>query len=154
MGVDTKAILRKGTTIQEIEKALSTKYENVEVRASQPDFMQITFKDGEDRRTLSVLFGDYAKADYGIDGVLISLGMHGNSVEICKYLCETFGGYLDENDCDDKDFYPINYHLYSQSKEFTKLDEFKHKVISELGYDKLQTTLKLLDEYSELTKNV
>ena len=149
MGVDTKAILRKGTTIEQIEKAISDKYTEVEVRAAMPDFMYVTFKDGEDQRQLAVSFTNSCERDNGIAGVWISLGMWGNSVEIARYLCETFGGYLDENDCDDEGFYPINFHLYSQGNEFTKLDEFRHKVIKEVGYDKLKSVMKLLDEYSE-----
>lgn len=147
MGVDTKAILRKGTTIEKIEKAISEKYTDVEVKPTlMLDFMYVIFKDGADQRQLAVSFTNSCD----IAGVWISLGKWGNSIEIARYLCETFGGYLDENDCDDEGYYPINFHLYSQGTEFTKLDEFRHKVISEVGYDKLNTVMKLLDEYSEV----
>ncbi len=149
MGVDTKAILRKGTTIEQIEKAISDKYTEVEVRATMPDFMYVTFKDGADQRQLAVSFTNSCERDDNIAGVWTSLGKWGNSVEIARCLCETFGGYIDENDCDDEGFYPINFHLYSQGNEFTKLDEFRHKVIKEVGFDKLKSVMKLLDEYSE-----
>jgi len=148
MGVDTKAILRKGTTIEQIEKAISEKYTDVEVMATMPDFMYVTFKDGADQRQLAVSFTNSCERDNNIAGVWTSLGKSGNSVEIARYLCETFGGYIDENDCDDEGFYPINFHLYSQGEEFTKLDEFRHKVIKEVGYDKLKSVMRLLDEYS------
>ena len=151
MGVDTKAILRKGTTIEQIEKAISDKYTEVEVMATMPDFMYVTFKDGADQRQLAVSFTNSCERDDGIAGVWTSLGKWGNSVEIAKYLCKTFGGYIDENDCDDEGFYPINFHLYSQGREFTKLDEFRHKVIKEVGYDKLKIVMSLLDEYSDVS---
>lgn len=150
MGVDTKAILRKGTTMEQIKKAISDKYTEVEVMATMLDFMYVTFKDGADQRRLAVSFTNSCERDNGIAGVWISLGMWGNSVEIARYLCETFGGYLDENDCDDDGFYPINFHLYSQGTEFTKLEKFRHKVIMEVGYDKLNAVMKLLNEYSEV----
>jgi hypothetical protein len=150
MGVDTKAIIRKGTTIEQIEKAISDKYTEVEVKATMPDFMYVTFKDGADQRQLDVSFTNSCERENNIAGVWISLGKWGNSIEIARYLCETFGGYLDESDCDDEGFYPINFHLYSQGNEFTKLDEFRHKVITEVGYDKLNAVIKLLDEYSEV----
>lgn len=150
MGVDTKAILRKGVTIEQIEKAISDKYTEVEVRATMPDFMYVTFKDGADQRQLAVSFTNSCERDDNISGVWISLGWWGNSVEILRYLCETFGGYLDENDCDNKGYYPINFHLYSQGAEFTKLDEFRHEVINEVGYDKLNSVMKLLNEYSKI----
>lgn len=44
MGVDTKAILRKGTTIEQIEKAISDKYAAVEVSATRPDFIKRSVK--------------------------------------------------------------------------------------------------------------
>lgn len=148
MGVDTKAILRKGTTIEQIEKAIAEKYKDVEVRPSRiTDFMQISFKDESDHRTLSVSFSNSCETDDGIAGVWTSLGAWGNSVEIARYLCEFFGGYLDENDCDEEGFYPINFHLYSEGKEFTQMDKFRHKVIAEVGYDKLKTVMSLFDEY-------
>lgn len=38
---------------------------------------------------------------------LISLGCWGSSIEIIKDIVTHFGGWIDENDCDDKEFYPI-----------------------------------------------
>jgi hypothetical protein len=151
MGVDTKAILRKGITIEQIVEAIRDKYdERVTVHATQPDFMYVIFKDGNDQRQLCVSFTNSCEREYNISGVWVSLGMWGNSIEITRYLCEIFGGYLDENDCDDKGFYPINYHLYSQGSEFTKLDEFKNRVIKEVGFDKLKNVMSLIEEYSKL----
>ena len=153
MGVDTKAILRKGITIERIEKAISLKYTNVEVRTTHAHyFMYVYFKDGLDQRQMAVFFDNACERENNIAGVLISLGRWGNSVEIARYLCEYFGGYIDESDCDDEGYYPINFHLYSQGTEFTKLDDFRHKVIKEVGYEKLNSVMKLLEEYVEVTK--
>jgi len=152
MGVDTKAIIRKGVTITEIVETLSAKYSNVDVHSTHSnDFLQATFLDGNDKRMLSIFFLDTAKNDYKIDGVLLSLGYWGNSVEIATYLCETFGGYIDKNDCDDNDFEPIRLDLFEQGSQFTPLDEFKNKVISKLGYKNLNAALLLFDEYKTLT---
>jgi hypothetical protein len=150
MGVDTTAILTKGTTFEKIEKAISKKYLNVITSALSSDFMYIGFKDGTDKRSMAVSFTNSCEREDGISGVWISIGNWGNSVEIARYLCEYFGGYLDENDCDDEGYYPINFHLYSQGKDFTKLDEFRHKVINEVGYDKLNSVMKLLEDYSKV----
>lgn len=153
MGADTKAILRKGVTIEQIEKVISEKYTNVEVRATVPDFMYLTFKDGDDQRQLAVSFTNSCERDNGIAGIWCSLGMWGNSVEIARYLCETFGGYLDENDCDDQEFYPINFHLYSQGTEFTQMDLFRNKVITKFGYGYLKDAVELLTEFSAVSQN-
>jgi len=152
MGVDTKAILRKGTTIEQIEKAISAKYKNVKVEKTHtPDFFYVIFTDGEHNRSLAVSFTNSCERENGISGVWVSLSLWENSVEICRYLCETFGGYLDENDCDDAGFYPINFHLYSQGKEFTKMDLFRHKVIQSLGYDNLLKVMDLFNEFKQIT---
>ena len=37
----------------------------------------------------------------------ISLGCWGSSVQILKDIIEEFGGWIDENDCDDKSFYYV-----------------------------------------------
>lgn len=152
MSVDTKAIIRKGTTIEQIEKVLSYKYENVEIVSSSPDFMYITFKDGDDDRTLAVSFTNSCERDNGIAGVWLSLGKNGNSIEIMKHICNSIGGYIDEDDCDEEGFYPVNYEEYSKGEEFTKLDEFRHKVIAKLGHENLKVAMELIKEYSETVK--
>lgn len=150
MGVDTKAIITKGTTLEKIVEALKKKYANVTVSSGYDSkFFWIVFTDAPDDRSMAVSFNGTCKQDNGIDGVWISLGCFGNSVEIMKYLCETFGGYLDESDCDDQGFYPINIELYNQGKEFTKRDELVNRIIAEFGYDKIKQVLRLFDEYKE-----
>ena len=89
--------------------------------------------------------------DHGIDGIWLSLGCYGKSVEILRFLCESFGGYLDENDCDEDGFYPINFHLFQQSKEYSEMDIFTNKIISEIGYEHLQKVLLLFEEYKRLS---
>lgn len=38
----------------------------------------------------------------------ISLGYWGNAVDIIKSIVAEFGGWIDENDCDDKEYYAID----------------------------------------------
>lgn len=147
MGVDTKVILTKGTTIINIADALKLKYSNVEIFANKNDFMYIVFTDNTDIRTMYVSFSNYCLNDYGIAGVWVSLGYWGNSIDIMKYLCETFGGYLDENDCDANGFYPINSELYLKGEDLTERDLFVNDIIAELGYEKLSKSLKIFDKY-------
>ena len=147
MGVDTKAIIRKDVSLKELIGVLSKKYGKVEVHTTHSDdFYQLIFKDGEDRRQMAVFF-DAAERTYKIDGVLLSLGHWGNSIEIMKYLLDLFGGYLDENDCDDEDFYPINIEGFEEAKTLSDLDKFKNKIVAEYGYENLQKTINLFNEY-------
>jgi hypothetical protein len=148
MGTCSVAIIRKGTTIQQIVEALEKRYTNVEANIKK-DFGYIIFNDGGDfNRNLFVSFTDSCLHDYGIDGVYLSLGYFGKSVEILKYLCETFGGYLDENDCDDIDFFPIN--LEKFQKELTPDEIFQNEIILKFGVDKLNDVLGICEEYLKI----
>lgn len=95
MGVSTKAIIRKGVTIEQIENAIDEKYQNVTVETSKDDdLFYVHFKDGEDVRKLAVIF-DYngTERDYGISGAWLSFGFWGNSVD-CRSLYGTpLNGY-------------------------------------------------------------
>jgi len=107
MGVSTKAIIRKGTTLKEISDVLSEKYKEVQIISTHSvEYFIITFLDGDKRRGLNVF--TYNTEDEDIDGVRLSLGMWGDSVEIMKYILNVFGGYIDENDCDDEGYYSVN----------------------------------------------
>jgi hypothetical protein len=63
-----------------------------------------------------------------IDGVLLSLGCHGSSIEIMKTILKEFGGYLDENDCDGIGYYPIEAENKNQP-EPTELEKLKHDAV-------------------------
>lgn len=157
MGVDTKAILRKGTTLEEIKNRLELKYGETLVHTTHnKNYFELSFKEPKSipnaatHRSLSVFFNDYAKNDYGIDGVLVFFSAWGSSIEIMNWLLEEFGGYLDENDCDDKGFYPVNIEAFQKGKEFTKQDLFVTKVIHTLGYENLNAAMELFNEFKEL----
>lgn len=151
MGVDTKAIIRKGTSIFEIEDYLKTKYTDVEIHSTRTDgFFPAYFKDGKDNRNMSVFIEKYALIDYNIDGVLLSFGLWGNSIEIMKGLCQHFGGYLDENNCDDKDFYPINIELFNQGKEVTRMDFLKQEIIQKFSRKDIDKFIALAEKYKDV----
>ena len=152
MGACTIAIIRKGVTIQQIEKAISEKYTEVKVSPSSVDVMFISFKDDENRKMmLYVSFNNSCSRDYNINGIYLSLAKLQNSVKILKYMCETFGGYLKENDCDENElFYSINFDLYSKGTDFSPKDLFIHELISKLGYNNLNLALKLFKDYQEV----
>ena len=133
MSVDTLAIIRQGTTIEEIKDAIFKKYGDGIIKSSSPDFMHISFYDGMENRNIAVSFSNSCKNDYGL-----------------KYLCETFGGYLDENDCDDNGFYPINLDEFQKGKDFTNIDLLVNEIISEIGYEKLKVTQKLFKKFFSL----
>lgn len=44
----------------------------------------------------------------------ISLGCFGDSVKIIKAIVEHFGGWIDENNCDDEEYYPIFKEKYEE----------------------------------------
>lgn len=158
MGTDTKGIISKTTTIDDIHKALADKYGEVKHYSATPPFKihKLTFKDGNDDRILTISYHfDSTIRDNAINGVWLSLGFWGNSIEIIKYLCEKFGGFIDENDCDSEDFYPINLELYEKSlTEFDKeerrkkpyLDKLAKVDFSQFSSARLKTILELIEE--------
>ena len=121
------------------------------------DFFNLSFKEPQEikgaasHRSMSVFLNKYAKQDYGIDGVLVSLSTWGSNLEIMNWLLDEFGGYLDENDCDDKDFYPVNIEAFEKGKDFSPEDIFVNKIIHKMGYEKLKDALGLLSEYKALS---
>lgn len=151
MGVNTKGIIRNGTTVEELKTAIESKYGEVTVIPTGMDyFFNLIFKDGEDNRRLACFFSDVTFSDYGINGVLIDLNYWGNSVEIITYLTETFGGYVMKNDCSDEEWKPVNIQEFEKGKYFTKTDLFINKVISKLGYNNLKPAMELFNEFKEI----
>lgn len=154
MGVSTKAIIRKSTTLEQIINVLSEleNISDVEVydTSSHATFFQIGFRNDGEFRLLSIDFSNHCETIYGIGGVWMSLGYGLSSIVILKRLCEIFGGYIDENDCDDKPFYSINFELYSQGAEFSEMDLLKHKIIAKCGYNKLNDIIKLFNEFKNI----
>lgn len=82
---------------------------------------RINFIDGIDQRSLFYMhdnINSYENLEYhaknGLEDMVkqektsLSLGCWGNSVEIMRDLVSQFGGWIDENDCDDEDYYPIS----------------------------------------------
>lgn len=151
MSVNSKAIIRKGTSVNDVIDHLKRNFGDIQtLNTHYPEFVQFQFKDGTDNRILSAFFNNYGKVDYGIDGVLLSLGCWGGSVDILKGFCVEFGGYLDENDCDDKDFYGINLEKFKDPKDLSEKDVFSLKVLDKVGYEHLSTVLELCEEYKNI----
>lgn len=150
MGLETKAIIRKGVTLEQISNAIYFKYGEITVNSNSTGAANISFFDGVDKRSLFIMFGSDCEREAGIAGVCLTLGAWGNSVAIMHDLCKTFGGYLDENDCDNEGYYPINQQLYLQGCEVTEVDKFRDKVISEFGYNNLQRIMQICEDYHQV----
>lgn len=153
MGVDTKAIIRKGVTIEELKAHAEKKYGKVSVEETKiDDFFYLVFEEGKQvRRNLAVFTNpEMAERDYGISGILLSIGCRGESVEIVTHFAEEFGGFVDDSDCDDKDFYPVNVEKMEQGKEYTPKEKFKHKLIKEFGLEAANKIIVACEEYSQL----
>lgn len=70
MGADTKGIIRKDTTINQIKEAISKKYADfsnypIQVR-EQSEYARIYFNDGTDNRQLLMSFANDCEREYGI----------------------------------------------------------------------------------------
>lgn len=157
MGIDTKAIIRRGVTNEQIVLALKPYYTGVAIHSTcLPHMFTVWVDDGLQTTPIDVFFYDAETMirDEGHDGVLLSVGYSDNSVSILRHLVDKFGGYLDEDDCDDVGYIGYNLKEYGKSKPLTGLDQFRMEVSTLLGHDKVESVLQLFKKYQTLDKKV
>lgn len=99
---------------------IKERYDNTDKWLITSGFIYFTSKQGE-QRSLFYFYNNvnsyenleyYSK--YNLEDMvksettdIIMLDWHGESVEIIKSIVTEFGGWIDENDCDDEKYYPI-----------------------------------------------
>lgn len=104
--------------ITEDQKWIKEVYGDPSKRVEWSGFIQ--FKDGTDTRSIFYVYtniNSWENIDYysscdledmvKSETTYLSLGYGGNSVDIIKSIVSHFEGWIDENDCDDEPFYPI-----------------------------------------------
>jgi len=138
MGCDTKLIIKKRLSGKQLLKVIRTlfdlaaeyNFEEDSVRInyekpwdscelynvadpiyySESGFINFTYKGVQ--RSLFFINCNYSYGENnfydGFDHTYCSLGYFGDSIEIMTKLAELFGGWIDNNDCDDEDFYRVN----------------------------------------------
>jgi len=117
MSTDTKGIINKKVSSEEVYNFIYTKIDS-SAEFNKDDFGgriavdRIYFQN----RTMSIICdhdserNEYKGLDFTDDDknyVWLSLGYRGDSIDIMKKIINHFGGYVDENDCDDEGFYYI-----------------------------------------------
>ena len=136
MGVDSKAYVPY-LNREELVSFLEFIGKNVNLEStSYQSYKTISFKFGEEDRILHTHDLDlreekvkerykkegwtynYEKTEYasyleqglpdGTYGLLLDFSLWGQAIELLTIICKRFGGYLDENDSDDKPFYKID----------------------------------------------
>jgi hypothetical protein len=118
MGVDTHGYVDREVTASDIYNVILNKFDkdaifDINVRNNyegEPEEIgNILFKIGEDQRKLFICYGEVNQEDQNsymeFNGnrkyTYLSLGFWGNSEKIMTDIVKSFGGYVDENDCDD-----------------------------------------------------
>lgn len=116
MGLSTHGILNKDITAREVFDVIVNQYDKdaeSDVTIDKYDNKEcgsIYFKDGEDKRKLFYCIVQDGAEDTEYDEkehVGLILGYWGNSEKIMSNIIKVFGGYVDENDCDDIGYYYI-----------------------------------------------
>lgn len=95
------------------------------------EYGRIDFNYNDEQRSLFYSYNSYNSyenlkfyKEYGLEQMVksetthISVGKWGSSIEIIKELVSYFGGYIDEDDCDDEEYYYIPSTQPDRRKEF------------------------------------
>ena len=98
---------------------IKERYDNTNKRLTTSGFINFTSKQGE-QRSLFYCYNNVNSyenleyySEYGLENMVksettdIMLGCYGDSVEVIKSIVTEFGGWIDENDCNDREYYPI-----------------------------------------------
>lgn len=145
MSVDTDGFINKNVGAKMIYDVIIDCFDkeavfNVEVsKYDNKESGFIHFKDGEDIRQLFYCITRDREDLFNDEHVCLSLGCWGNSVDIMAGILKKFGGYMDENDCDDVDVIYIPQNKDFQFSEYTSL---RNKIIECLD-DSLNTKEKV-----------
>lgn len=116
MSVSTHGILSKEITGRQIYDIIIDKYDieavfDIKIEEyHNSETGYIFFKDGEDQRQLFYCITQDEEENTEFNNkehVCLILGDWGNSVQIMTNIIKNFGGYIDENDCDDIGYYYI-----------------------------------------------
>lgn len=121
MSIDTKGIINKKIEAEEIYNFIVNKIDKnakfiPERYNSSIPVQHVVFQDSTGDRTLTIICdsdkgkSEYSKLNFTDDEnnyVWLSLGKYGDSIQIMKTIVNQFGGYVDEDDCDDEDYYYI-----------------------------------------------
>lgn len=97
---------------------IQERYDNSGKRLTWSGF--INFKDGEEDRSIFYCYTNHNSyenlgfySEYGLEDMVkaqttyISMGYHESSVDIIKSIVTEFGGWIDESNWDDEEYYPI-----------------------------------------------
>lgn len=154
MSVDTKGLIKGKIDLKEIYNYIVDNYDSEAVYNVDNGYSIdrelsgfIYFKDGEDKRQLYLSEGNNLKwkekpyLELGIkkDYVYLSLGMWGNSIDIISNIVKNYGGWIDENDCDE-----IGYIEIPKCMDFTYSDYVQKRTkIENILNDKLSDKEKI-----------
>ena len=110
MSCDTILRLKGHITAEQIVDYIDEHYKFISNSIREDNYVTsgfIKFNDGDENRNIYYDYqniNSYEKLDENIvksETTFLDLGCYGNSVEIMKGIAQEFGGWLDENDCDD-----------------------------------------------------
>lgn len=152
MGVSTNGYVSRQVTAMDIYNVICNKFDKdaifdvkIENRmGTEEEIGKIYFNVREDQRGLFLCNGENENDqnfDFNGSGkyVYLSLGNWNNSGQIMTDIVKCFGGYVDENDCDDIDAF---YVPQSENMEYSDYIEEREKIVSILD-EKLCNALKM-----------
>lgn len=151
-----RAFLRKNVTVLEIFTALDSKYENVQAVGllADPKAFQLYFTEVDENITPSreyrymTVHTDATLTEEGFSGVECRLQNWGKAVEILKYLCETFGGYIQE--VIPGEAILVNTGNLDLQQEYSKVQLLENEIFHKLDSDAIPVVLELCQKYKDV----
>lgn len=155
MGVNTKAMLRKGVKPDQLKAALenfgcqSVCIESTGVDGMYTSRFQYTPDAEETEHRTLYFWPNYKSSEFPVNGFLVDLSTWGSTVPIMKHLCETFGGWMLESDCSGDDPYLINSEEFAKGKEHTREDQMRMQILKYVSMDNLDSAMKIIEDYTD-----
>jgi hypothetical protein len=157
MSTNTKAIVAKGTTPEQIVEFVGTFLGTSNLRHGISDmytFQGTVQGTVADRfRNFHVWVGETAELDYGIPGVMV--GSYGDveGINTILQIVTKFGGYYTEND-NENIWTPINLDLYRKPSGYTPQQILRMDLLGIVPQEKLPMLLGAVNKYIASVKPV
>lgn len=152
MGVDTRAFLNPSVNFTMLLDYFSERGSDPKLHMGHgsDEFAFIFIRGLNGSRQLAVNMPHDGSKIYGTE---VSLSCNDEAKDIIRGLCEEFGGYYLENDCDDDDYVLIGDDKFNLQMTRTPMSALREEIVVKFGADRLDEILDIARRYSEIKES-